>query len=60
MRVVNTDVLYHRNMSPEKCLQTADMENNYMESCLRQHHHFSNFVIYMDDLLGVKADDKLK
>ena len=62
MFVVNTDALYHRNKSPEKCLQMSekDKNKNDLESCLQIICHFSPFFVLVDDLLGMEAWAKLK
>ena len=62
MRVVNTYALYHWNKFLENFLHTEENENNntYLESCFRQRHHLYPFIVLVDGLLGVEADDTLK
>ena len=62
MHVVNNDALSHQNKSLEKCLQTSEKEEerNYLEACLPQRRHFYPFLISVDSLLGLEAEDNLK
>ena len=62
MSVMNTDALSHHNKSLEKCLLIVEngKKRKYLEACLRKHYHFSPFVVSVDRLLGVEAEDTLK
>ena len=62
VRVVKIDTLSHHKKFTEKCLQMTekDKNNNYLESWLQQHRHFSPFVVLVDGTLGVEAETTLK
>ena len=53
--VLNTDATSYQSKSPEKCLETAEKakKNNYLSACLKQHQHFTLFVVLVEGLLGV-------
>ena len=62
MRVVNTDATSYQSQNPEKCLETAEKANKkkYPDACLKQHLHFTPFLISVDILLGFEAEATMK
>ena len=62
MHSVNTDALSYRNMSPEKCNQTAEKwrKKKYLESYHQQRCNFYSFVVSMYSLLGVETEATLE
>ena len=62
MHVVNTDTLSHHKNSPDKRLQTSENQKKqkYLETCLRQRHHFPPFFVSVDGILRVEAEATLK
>ena len=62
MCVMNTDALYQRNKSWEKCLQTVEKENRkkYLEACSQKCQHFPTFFVSADGHLGVEAEATLQ
>ena len=62
IHVVNTNALSYQNKSPEKCHLNVEKEGKrkYLEVWLQQRHHFSPFVISIDDLISVEVEETLK
>ena len=62
MRVINTDAVSYQSKTPENCTEIADRKNKrkYLNYCLHQCIHFTNFSPSVDELIGVKAETSLK
>ena len=62
MHAVNTDTLTYQGRTPEKWIHSIQRETKrkYLEACLQQKFHFYLFVVLVDGLLGMEADDTLK
>ena len=62
MCVVDTDTVYYQSQNPDLCLETAkrDKKKNYLNTCLNKSRHSTPFVISVDGLLGVEAEETLK
>ena len=62
MLVVNTDVKYYVKKTPERCIHEAKKakKKNLLEACLQQCHQFFPFIVSVNGLLVVDAEDTLK
>ena len=62
MRVANKYPPSGLSINPKKCLETSyeEKKSNYLVACLKQRRHFTPFVVSVDGLLGVEADEILK
>ena len=62
MIAMNTDVSSYLHRSLEKCLVVPenDKKNNYLEECLQLQWNIYLFVLFVEIILGMEADTKLK
>jgi hypothetical protein len=62
VRVTDTDAKLYWSQDPHKVLATQEHEEKkkYLQSCLKQHKHFTPFVISTDGLIRGEAGELLK
>jgi hypothetical protein len=60
--VTNTDAKSYWSGDPHKVLaqQEHEKKKKYLTACLKQHRHFTPFVVSTDGLIGHKAAELLK
>jgi hypothetical protein len=59
---IDTDATSYRSQDPHKVLamQERQQKKKYLQSCLEQRKHFTNFVLSTDGLIGREAEELLK
>ena len=62
MRVANSDATSYQSKSPENCLETDERENKkkYIYACLKHNCYLTPFVVSVEILLGVEAEETLR
>ena len=62
MRVVITNAISYQSKTPEKFLETVELENNQkkLAAFLNERQHLTPFIASVGGLLGVEAEATLK
>jgi hypothetical protein len=57
LKIMDTDMTYHCNKDPHKILEAVEWpkKKKYLQPCLDQRCHFTQFVISVDGLVGNDA-----